>query len=117
MGTNYYARINCCEHCDRPEKIIHIGKSSAGWTFSFHATDEIRSWLEWKEFLDKPNVRIFNECNEEISFEDFEKLVESKKSEPNNHVLYCREMRESDSYLQTQFLDEEGNSFSEGEFC
>lgn len=34
MGTNYYLRINNCEPCGRYDQ-IHVGKSSAGWSFGF----------------------------------------------------------------------------------
>ena len=44
MGTNYYTKT------DEGEE-LHIGKSSFGWTFSFHATDEIRSYEHWLKYL------------------------------------------------------------------
>ncbi len=53
MGTNYYwlrETKPACEHCGRPAEVetIHIGKSSAGWCFSLHVTDEIRSLIDWE---------------------------------------------------------------------
>lgn len=49
MGTNYFVRtpecVNACEHCTG--KLLHLGKFSAGWAFSF------RGEPEWFEDIDK----------------------------------------------------------------
>ena len=107
MGTNYYARINICKCCNNPEEIIHIGKSSFGWTFTFHATDEIRNYKEWLEILCQSGTKIFDEYDREISLVDFGKLVDSKKDEKNNHAK---------QYSEGSYVDKEGHSMSEGEF-
>ena len=86
MGTNYYAMENVCPHCNRGNKLEHIGKSSCGWTFSFHATYEIRSYKQWIEFLSKDGVKIQDEYGREISLEKFKELVENKKDAPHNHA-------------------------------
>lgn len=106
MGTNYYARYEICESCDRYEE-EHIGKSSAGWTFSFHATDEIRSYVDWLTFLNDKDVKIFDEIGAEISLQDFKKMVETKQKEERNHAPI---------YTEGSFKDDEGHSFSEDEF-
>ena len=108
MGTNYYHHINICEHCNRSD-IIHIGKSSFGWTFSFHATDNIRSWQDWQEALQ--DGKIFDEYDREVSLEDFIKLVEEKQKIPGalNHALQKYD-------YDRDFVDNEGYSFSEGDF-
>lgn len=108
MGTNYYHHTNTCLHCNRAD-VEHIGKSSIGWTFSFHATDTIRSWKDWQKTLS--HGRIFNEYNEQISLNDFIKLVEEKQKVPgaSNHALQGYDN-------DRNFVDEEGYSFSEGEF-
>ena len=111
MGTNYYHHQNCCEHCGRPEKIEHIGKSSGGWTFSFHATDTIRSWKDWQIELTEPNSKIYDEYHREVPYPEFFSLVEEKKQEKRNHSI-CYPDREDGN-----FLDDEGNSFSKYEFC
>ena len=85
MGTNYYHRTNICLHCIRYDE-NHIGKSSGGWTLY---------------------------CDE-VSFEDFVKLVESKKDEKNNHTEYCKTAHPLQ--VGMNWIDDEGNSFSEGEF-
>ena len=119
MGTNYYAQVHRCKHCDHPRSEIHIGKSSAGWTFSFHATDELRSWAQWREFLGRPEVEIRDEYERPVGFGEFCDLVESKRHEKRNHakLMIARDpqmgpLARSDG----QFLDPEGHSFSEGEF-
>ena len=125
MGCNYYLRKNECKHCNRYDD-IHIGKSSAGWTFSFRGYKDydykdngfdnpVISWKDWKEILRKED-NIYDEYNQKISFKEFEKLVESKKEQPNNHVTYCEKEYADTDYLNHLWLDEEGNSFSDSEF-
>jgi hypothetical protein len=43
MGTNYYVRPKdaCPVRCDR---WVHLGKSSAGWDFSFRAYPDRPAW-------------------------------------------------------------------------
>lgn len=109
MGTNYYVRYNICKECERYDE-IHIGKSSAGWTFTFQAQEDevtIKSYKEWLSFLSKKGVKIFDEYNRKISLQKFKELVEAKRNERNNHAK---------QYPEGSFLDEKGNSFSEGEF-
>ena len=45
MGTNYYWHEDkkpACKCCEREydQKVLHIGKSSAGWCFSLHVLPE-----------------------------------------------------------------------------
>ncbi len=145
MGTNYYLRYNMCKCCSRYDQ-IHIGKSSWGWSFTFHAPDEwidmrkldpkfalaeegsdynlqISSYKEWKEFFEKyvteyETAKIFDEYGTEISLEEFYKMVETKKGGKN----HAREMATDPKYSSTHdpkrdFIDKEGNSFSRVEFC
>jgi len=121
MGTNYYHRTNICKHCNRYDE-EHIGKSSSGWTFSFHGDREgwelkhpITSFEDWKKILKEG--KIFDENDEEISLEDFIKLVESKQNEKFNHTKYCLNQHLERKYAEKNcWLDKNGNSFSEGEF-
>lgn len=79
MGTNYYAKINICSCCNRPEETVHLGKSSAGWSFALQYnggrfyTDfkGMKSWLKDKV--------IENEYGEKVSKEVFIDMVEIKK--------------------------------------
>lgn len=122
MGTNYYHRTNICPHCDRYDE-HHIGKSSGGWTFGFHGEREedselnplggvVSSFSDWKTRLREG--KIFDEYEEEISFEKFLQLVEAKRNEKNNHTEYCRVNHSS--HAIDCWLDDDGNSFTEGEF-
>jgi len=107
IGTNYYARTDSCKTCNRQKEEIHIGKSSYGWTFSFHATDEIRSYQEWLKFLERYDVKIYDEYDEEISLKRFKEIIESKKDEKHNHAR---------EYPEGNYLDEEGHSMNTGDF-
>lgn len=120
MGTNYYHEkeplnahrcAGCsgalhCPKCDG-EPRVHIGKSSVGWTFSFHATDTIRSYVGWLEAL-ASGGRIVDEYGREVSLRDFVTMVRQKRSARSCHALSFPRDR--------NFVDESGNSFSEGEF-
>jgi hypothetical protein len=121
MGTNYYHRTNICEHCNRYNE-HHIGKSSGGWTFSFHGERNpesnslggvVISFSDWKSRLRKG--KIFDEYGDEISFNEFIELVEMKKDEKNNQTKHCRVSHPAYA-KENCWLDEDGNSFSEGEF-
>lgn len=109
MGTNYYLRTDACDKCGRADHETHIGKSSVGWTFSFHATEEIKDEAAWREAISKG--RIFDEYGEEIPFERFWEMVERKRDAPNNHSIEAANNGWSGGYL-----DNKGNSFSTGEF-
>ncbi|MCK5281841.1 MAG: hypothetical protein KAK00_00365 [Nanoarchaeota archaeon] len=98
MGTNYYTKT------DEGEE-LHIGKSSFGWTFSFHATDEIRSYEHWLKYL--KDRKIYDEYGKDISLKDFNKLVEAKKSNKLNHALEC---------MDGSFRDENDNSMTPCDF-
>ncbi len=111
MSTNFYARNNPCETCGRSNEEIHIGKSSCGWTFAFHATDEIRSYKEWLIFLSKKDIKIVDEYNNKWSLQEFIDLVESKRRAENNHTKAC-----INSVYDNSYLDDEGNSMSPHDF-
>jgi hypothetical protein len=117
MGTNYYHERELCDKCHNSER-EHIGKSSAGWTFTFHATETIRSFADWKARLSEGG-RIVDEYGDEISLPDFVQMVENKRKPwgpkqvpPLNHTIEGRKHQWGDR----NFLDPEGHSFSEGEF-
>lgn len=103
MGTNYYLEEN--------GESLHIGKSSAGWEFSFRGYDEdIRSWKDWQNKIAGRDV--IDEYGGKMSFTDFKRMVES--SEGQNHTAYCKKKYE-DIYLDL-WQDDEGYSFYGGEF-
>lgn len=106
MGTNYYAYKNTCPTCGRSDEQVHIGKSSAGWSFSFHTDLGLpRSWAEWRDRL--RDARIEDEYGREVPLAEFEALVESKRGHRNHATLYPE---------RGNYVDPEGHSFSEGEF-
>lgn len=106
MGTNYYLRKAVCSKCGRCSQEEHIGKSSAGWTFTFHATYNIKSEKGWREAT--KSGQIYDEYNRKITYKKFWEHVDSKRNEPNNHAKFSKEGR--------SYLDNEGNSFSPYDF-
>lgn len=97
MGTNYYAIRKASDDLKAkiilaikqddfetaknliPEK-VHIGKSSAGWQFCFNHNDWKyfkRSLQDLEEFLS--SSKITNEYGEDVSSDEFWKMVELKK--------------------------------------
>jgi len=117
MGTNYYAILNYCDHCGRGDK-IHIGKSSAGWTFGFRGytsvygcdglVTPIKSYQDWIVYLD--DKRIENEYGEQFTLDDFMDIVKSKKDSKSNHAIESQKNNWIDN--KDCWLDEDGNSFS-----
>ena len=115
MGTNYYAVKNRPTVC----KPIHIGKASAGWMFLFREHDEF--WIEppivWHSFEDvkkwldtyvgeKKTYIIMNECDEQVSLQDFYEMVDMKQK---------RDSDNADNFSNARNVN--GYRFSEREFC
>lgn len=87
MGTNYYTDGTLpCKHCGRSGPALHIGKSSVGWRFLFASYPEhdIKSAKDWREFLDRAGVLIFDEYGDEVAPDTFWQLVEEKQSCPTH---------------------------------
>ena len=101
MGTNYYALLNVCEHCNKPEKEIHIGKSSYGWTFLFryHGGEYYETFKEFKKFLKDKVIK--DEYGKVITHKDFWETVKVKKKF-KTHESHHNEIINLDGY---QFLD------------
>ncbi len=57
MGTNYYLHRSACSECGRGDEPLHIGKSSGGWVFSLHVTDEIPDLAAWICEWDNGEIR------------------------------------------------------------
>lgn len=115
MGTNYYIKTKTCKTCGHKPESIHLGKSSAGWQFSFQYNggkyykdvNEMRIWLADKKITD--------EYEDEVSYQEFWKMVEDKQKEENqNHAEYCHK-----HYPETKTREYiiDGYSFSDVEFC
>lgn len=122
MGTNYYHETQdrvayAGLRCDKCGAVLpvgsdhrgaHIGKSSAGWTFLFHATDEVRSYAEWLAVLERGG-HIVDEYDCEIDLPTFRAMVAAKASAPHNHAKEYAGAHDT-------FLDPEGHAFVDGEF-
>lgn len=99
MGTNYYLHVKPCNHCGHAKRTIHIGKSSIGWTFSFHGYPNswddpkilcYQDWVDYLQTMTKTDGVIKDEYDKAVPLENLLKLIESKKYERLNHTTYCR---------------------------
>lgn len=113
MGTNYYIKADSCEKCGRSDGDIHLGKSSAGWQFSFQYNGgqyyknvkEMKAWTKDKV--------IYDEYDAPVQYEDFWKMVKAKQKKSNlNHAEYVKENHPS----HTDNFVIDGYSFSDCEF-
>ena len=123
MGTNYYIRSKPCECCGRGGEPLHIGKSSVGWKFSFHVEGEIDTGKKWREVLFNTAEIIEDEYGDQITGPDLWDLIEYKQHHDKLTLENCWQLcgcspschdRKPDSRF---YLDEDGYSFSRGEFC
>ena len=92
--------------------------------FSFHGE---RKDVEWNtlggvvDSLDDWKVRlkdgkIFDEYGREVPVFEFLTLVEAKRDEKNSHALQAMSGEWGAQYAGTCWVDNEGNSFNDGEF-
>lgn len=98
MSTNYYVKTveksacRCCGHCE-PSQLLHIGKSSMGWAFALHVTDEIKSLEDWKKiFKTKGNI-ILDEYNRVITIEDMLDVITIRKAASQASKMNAEELR------------------------
>jgi hypothetical protein len=104
MGTNYYVEPPpCCPTCGHRADIVHIGKSSMGWRFTFRGYPEqgLTSAKAWFAYLE--GKRINDEYDRPVTLDEFKALVERKKSDG----VY---------YSERKQLDDEGNPIAFYEF-
>ena len=93
MGTNYYAVLKKPSVWNRT---IHLGKSSAGWRFLFHETDEIRTFPQFKQWLadnvgETKDYVLMDEYEEEVNVDDLIAKIESKQENNNpDNFTNCR---------------------------
>lgn len=90
MSTNFYSTE---EHCQG--KIVkHIGKVLTSYTFLFAEHPGIDSFVDWKDYLEQPNVSIRDEFGYKYSFSKFSKMVEIRQSNaPKQFNLVSRKNR------------------------
>jgi len=120
---NYYLEINTCPTCNRYDR-VHIGKSSCGWTFSFQGFKErsdcemigcqVLSYKDWLEVL--PIGIIINEDGKEVSLDEFKEKVESKRYADKNHTVVVKGDNSLRLHAEQCWLDDEGHSFTSGDF-
>ena len=106
MGTNYYALVEQ-DNPIFPRKLVHIGKSSAGWKFIFDCSHgyyndigEFMSFIADKEILD--------EYDERVDKGNFLARILEKQTQ-RSHVLSCPEHK-------TCYMDKYGFEFCRNEF-
>ena len=117
MGTNFYVRTppscggKCETHCHGED--IHLGKSSAGWAFSFRASPEpspldpeavtwpVNDYASWHRLLSLGAV--FDEYGKPWTAEELLVKIEGKRG--GHSELYG-----------DAFYDDAGNAFYPGEF-
>jgi len=125
MGTNYFLKPKrkALEKFRASVSQIHIGKSSAGWSFSFQAlnseeldgmdasiTEDISSAQDWAKWISEDRYEICNEYGETISGAEFWQMVEDKKEGLNHYEETKR------TYYNKSYVDDEGHSFTRGYF-
>ena len=87
MGTNYYLRGKACAHCGRGDEDKYIGKSSGGWHFTLHVEPEngINTLDDWKALFAKPETKIVDEYERELSVEQMIKVITDRSwDRPND---------------------------------
>lgn len=111
MGTNYYTVSNYCECCKRHDR-EHIGKSSAGWSFSFQGTDEIRDFDTWLANV-KSAAWIVDEYGTRVTLDELLTMIDNERG-GKRQGDYDKESPYG-SFSQS-WLDQYGNSFSGGDW-
>lgn len=79
MGTNYYLEGPLCPTCGRGPESLHIGKSSCGWCFALHVTDEIESLEDWQVEWKKPGRVIKNEYGDTVSAAEMLEIITKRR--------------------------------------
>lgn len=110
MGCNFYL---CAPHLDRlkddPDDFgLHIGKSSAGWTFGWRAHDllGLTSRDAWEAFMrDQGDVAIIDEYGAPHTFAEFRDRAYIEHRDPH------RELRSTYGH-GGQTVDDRGETFS-----
>jgi hypothetical protein len=126
MGTNYYARVNHCDKCNRGDD-LHIGKSSFGWKFSFRGHRDhappLTTEQAWRDFLREHPI--FDEYGDRVEYDEFwKRAINKERSELRDHIDYLRNgtIGGDREYIERRLAsgeawhDDKGNSFLGSEF-
>jgi len=149
MGTNFYMRtknkqiakeIGEYELSDEPDfhYEIHLGKRSGGWLPLLQAAPGIKSVKDIEHYCTMPDVQIFNEYSEELTWEQlkeeliywnggYDGAIPKTKVERNptwqfydpdmpNHVPVSHFEYGNGKYASYYFKDEGGWEFDETDF-
>lgn len=136
MGTNYYWLDNSCQHCGRSDDRIHVGKSSAGWEFSFagHRNLEppIESMKDWLKVLGREDGHIEDEYGNTVLLEELLDLIAAKRGQIcSARIARLADLRDAERHYMdlhpkdfggyrepypNYWLDPDGNGFYGGEF-
>lgn len=109
MGTNYYAMKK-----EKPYQgmSIHLGKSSCGWLFCFREHDDIKSFPQFKSWLESHvatgEYTLINDYEDEISIEELLDLIETKQNDE-----HCRD----NPYNFEDCRNVDGYRFVDCDFC
>lgn len=113
MGTNYYTKEKTCSLGSYEPEPIHLGKSSAGWQFTFQYNqgkyyknvDEMKEWTRDKIIVD--------EYGRLVMWSAFWELVDWKqKNEKLNHAKMVTDKYPTRAENKTDFIID-GYSFSD----
>jgi len=121
MGTNYYWRSAelTCPTCGNATgtKDLHIGKSSIGWTFSFHSPNpDIVSFQDWVRYFYDHDGDIFDEYGHEVGVAGFILNVLWRGTARDGGSL-SNIYHEEEGYAdESRWLDPDGHSFCSREF-
>lgn len=123
MGTNYFLIHEKCDCCGRSER-LHLGKDSAGWTFSFRGyrneADPVRitTYEDFKavveEHLFRKEAHLEDEYGKRVAWAWLLARIAERRG-GTNHTDYCL-TKYGPHYDECIWKDEHGNSFREGEF-
>ena len=104
MGTNYYFKPFNVGYGSIAS--IHIGKSSCGWKFVFHSTEEFKTSEDWFKVLKSGVIR--SEYNEILSFSVFREMINAKRFEQSygDVEFFCH-----------KYYNDRKYDYLEGEFC
>lgn len=71
MSTNYYT------YSPVQKQVIHIGQSSAGWSFLLHSIPDLSltEWPEWEVFLKNGGAGLWDEYGGEVMLSGLKRIV------------------------------------------
>ena len=119
MGTNYYLQYASkmwdnannffLKHKDEIQcnSQIHIGKSSAGWSFTFrkYDTDELKvdTYKKWKEIISSEEYEIVDEYGILYDKDEFFSFVEAMQNDKHDYD-YCELSKDGYDFIDHEFF-------------